>query len=274
MSGWHDLLPPEATVNDFSATTFLVQSMLSRIRTMTLVKVVGVTNTGGVSPIGTVDLVPCVNLMDGSRQATSHGTIYKCPYLRIQGGTNAIILDPQVGDIGWAGFADRDIQTALANKGPSNPGSARMFDWADGVYLGMVTGPAPTQYVQFNTDGITIVSPTLVKVQAPDVQVSCSTAEVTTTGNATVSVGGSASVTVAGSATFAVTGNMGATVGGNFSVTATGAINLSGATINATASTGGVFSAPAATAHAGSGTGGFQFTNLITISDRAPQLFA
>lgn len=154
MAGWFDTLPPEATVNEFSAITYLVQAMLSRVRTVTLVKVVGITNDGAAAPIGTVDIQPLVNLMDGNRQATQHGTIYKCPYLRIGGGSNALIIDPQIGDIGIAAFADRDIQSAIANQGPANPGSARMFDWADGLYLSTVISGMPGQYIRISAGQI------------------------------------------------------------------------------------------------------------------------
>src|ERR1700751_1341202 len=120
---------------DFNATTLLVQSLMSGVATATLVKVQGVTNAGGVSPVGFVDIQPMVNQVDGIGTAVPHGTIFKCPYQRIQGGANAIILDPQVGDIGVAVFADRDISSATTNKAPSNPGSERRFDMADGLYL-------------------------------------------------------------------------------------------------------------------------------------------
>ena len=45
---------------------------------------------------------PLVNMLDGAGDATEHGTIFGLHYTRLQGGANAIILDPQVDDIGWA----------------------------------------------------------------------------------------------------------------------------------------------------------------------------
>lgn len=184
--GYNGFQRPGSASSDFNAIAFLVQSLMNGMATATLVQVKGVTNSGGVSPVGFVDIQPMVNQVDGIGTAVAHGTIFKCPYQRMQGGANAVILDPQVGDIGVAVFADRDISSATANKAPSNPGSSRRFDMADGLYLGGFLNAAPTQYVQFSSAGITIHSPTLVKLEAPDVQVSCSTLEITASSSAEI----------------------------------------------------------------------------------------
>ncbi|NPT59113.1 oxidoreductase [Paraburkholderia elongata] len=167
----------DATSNgsDYNATTFLVWSILARVRTMQMVKVVKVTNAGGIAPVGFVDLLPLVNQLDGYNHAVPHGTIHQCPYFRLQGGANAIIIDPQVGDIGWAGFADRDISSVVANKGQANPGSKRMFSMADAVYFGGMLNGTPTQYIAFASGGITVVSPTKITLQAPVIEADAST---------------------------------------------------------------------------------------------------
>lgn len=166
----------EATDNgsDYNANTFLVWSILARVRTMQPCKVLGVTNNGGVAPVGFVTLQPLVNQLDGYGNAVPHGTLHNVPYFRLQGGANAIIIDPQVGDIGWAGFADRDISSVVANKGQANPGSKRMFSMADAVYFGGMLNGTPTQYVAFSASGINVVSPTKVTVQAPNVEMDAS----------------------------------------------------------------------------------------------------
>lgn len=170
-TGYSSTLSPNSDAGRFNEMMFVIQSAMSRLATTTLVKVLAVTNSGGVEPVGTVDVQPMVNQIDGLGNATPHGTIYKLPYVRIQGGANAIIIDPQVGDIGWAGFCSTDISSVKATKGIANPGSRRRFDWADGLFLGAMLGAAPAQYIQFNDDGITIVSPTKVTLQAPEVHV-------------------------------------------------------------------------------------------------------
>jgi len=170
-----------------------VESLLGRIQTAMTVKVVSCSNDGGLSPFGTVDVIPLVNQVDGSNppNPTPHGTVFGLPYLRIQGGTNAIILDPQPGDIGVAVFASRDISLVVRTQAQSNPGSARQFDWADGMYLGGLLNGTPTQYIRFSPEGIEIVSPTQVVITAPAVVINGALSM--TGGNATMS--GALSVT-------------------------------------------------------------------------------
>ena len=94
--------------------------------------------------------------------------------MRIQGGSNGIILDPMVGDIGIATVCDRDISTVKNTKSISAPGSNRKNDMSDMVYLMTIIGAAPTQYIQFNSSGITILSPTKVTINAPNVEIDAS----------------------------------------------------------------------------------------------------
>lgn len=141
----------------YNAMDFLIRSILASVRTITLVKVKAVTASGTVAPAGFVDVQPLVNQVDGAAQSVPHGTIHHCLYFRLQGGTNAVILDPHVGDVGIAAFADRDISVVVANQDAANPGSARMFDMADGIYFGGWGGEAPTQTIQFNDDGVSIL---------------------------------------------------------------------------------------------------------------------
>ncbi len=67
--------------------------------------------------MGFVDLTPLVNLVDGDGNATARPRIDKCPYMRLQGGANAVIMDPAVGDIAfvsvWREIFDR-ASTRLA----------------------------------------------------------------------------------------------------------------------------------------------------------------
>lgn len=148
---------------------FLIRSALSGLRTAMPVKVLSVTNSGGVSPIGYVNVQPMVNAIDGNNQPWVHGTIYNVPYMRIQGGSNAVILDPMVGDIGIATVCDRDISTVKNTQNISSPGSNRKNDMSDMVYLMTIIGAAPTQYVQFSSSGINIISPNAVTIQAPEI---------------------------------------------------------------------------------------------------------
>lgn len=162
------LQTPASVATDFATLQFVVQSTLQRMQTVTLVRVIDCTNDGGVEPVGTVTVQPLVNLMTGDRVAVKWKPLYKLPYVRVQGGANAVIVDPKPGDIGLAAFCSRDISAVKATKDIANPGSFRQFDIADGVYLLTCLGTtAPEQYLVMNDEGVTILSPTAITLQAP-----------------------------------------------------------------------------------------------------------
>ncbi len=154
-------LQPSTLWGRYNNLRFMIQQMLAKVQTATLVKVVACSNSGGVSPVGTVDAQILVNQINSTGNSTPHVTMYGLPYLRIQGGSNAVILDPVAGDIGIAVFASRDISNVVSTKAQANPGSYRMHDFSDGMYLGGLLNGTPTQYLQFSGSGINIVSPAI-----------------------------------------------------------------------------------------------------------------
>jgi len=139
----------------FNSLSFLVSQGLAKLNTSTLVKVLR-TDASGTAAVGYVDVMPLVHQQTGDDQSVPHGTIYGVPYLRLQGGTNAVIVDPVVGDTGFCLFADRDISAVKANHGPANPGSRRRFDFADAMYIGGWISKAPKNYIQIKDDSIEI----------------------------------------------------------------------------------------------------------------------
>lgn len=182
MTGVAGQQTPGTLGTPFNVLAFVFQSLLQKVQTASLVKIISCTNDGGVTPVGTVVVQPLVFQLTGrSLQAVPHGQIYNVPYFRLQGGQNAIILDPQQDDIGLAVFCSRDIanvkadpEGAVANGG-APPGSLGMFDWADGLYLGGFLNGEPTQYVEFSATGVNVVSPTKITLQAPTVEIDAST---------------------------------------------------------------------------------------------------
>lgn len=203
--------------SDFNKVSFLVNQILSLVRTATLVQVQAVTNDGGVSPTGTVDVLPLVNMTDGAGNATPHITVYGLPYCRVQGGLNAMIVDPIVGDIGIAVFSDRDISSVKVNKKQANPGSRRRFNFADGVYLFGVMGAVPTQYIRFTSSGIEIVDKNGNMIQMTSAGITMTDAN----GNVLTSssMGFSLSNNLAVTGTITATGEITRGIGGADSVT-------------------------------------------------------
>lgn len=179
-------LKPSSTWGDFNNTAFVISQLLNKLQTATIVKIVSCTNSGDLSPVGYVDVIPMVNQTDGQGNPVPHVTIFNVPYFRLQGGANAVIIDPEPGDIGIAVFASRDITKVKNTKTSGNPGSARKYNFADALYIGGILNNTPTQYVQFNTAGIKVHSPNNITLDAPDILLSCQTFNLNATTRATI----------------------------------------------------------------------------------------
>ncbi len=167
--GYQSTIDPTTGATEYNALVFTIRQILSKVETCTLVQVKACTNSGGVSAVGTVDVLPLVNTLNADGTVTERQNIFSLPYVRFQGGANAIILDPAAGDIGIAVFASRDISSVKATKGQNKPGSYRQFSMADGLYIGGVLNAAPTNYVQFTGNTLNIVSSSQVNVKAPTI---------------------------------------------------------------------------------------------------------
>jgi hypothetical protein len=163
---------PVSSASDVNSLEFYLTQFLNKVWTSTIVKVMSVTNDGGVSPVGRVSIQPLVNQIDSTGKLLAHGTVHDAPYFRLAGGSDAVILDPKVGDIGVALFASRDISVVKNEKRESAPGSARKFSASDAIYIGVVLNGSPSQYIRFSAAGIEMVSPTKIALQAPIVEVS------------------------------------------------------------------------------------------------------
>lgn len=189
---------PADVASEYAAFQFKVLQLIGQIDTLTLVKVIDCTNNGGLSPVGTVTVQPLINQIAGDGTPVPHGQLYKLPYSRLQGGTNAVILDPQPNDLGIVGFCSRDISAVKSADGVAqikagsvvglNPSSFRTFSMSDGIYFGGLLNGVPVQYVMFATAGITVVSPTMITLQAPAIKLDgpvTATSTVAATGDVT-----------------------------------------------------------------------------------------
>lgn len=158
---------------EYNRLEFVFKVLAGGMATATLVQVIAV-NPGTGLLQGTVDVQLLINQQDSLGNTTPHGIVYGLPFARIQAGTQALILDPAIGDIGVVVFSSRDISSAIANKArisssalPStgkvktvNPGSSRQFDYSDGLYLFTVlSATQPLNYIQILQAMVNINSP-------------------------------------------------------------------------------------------------------------------
>lgn len=149
--------------SDLNGLNFAIRQAMLKLQTSLPVRVDAVRNAG-VSPVGLVDVTVLVDMVDGQGNTVQHGTINNVPYFRLQGGANAVIVDPVPGDIGMACFCSRDISAVKAAKKQAPPGSWRTHDFSDALYLGGFLNGAPTSYIQIAEGGILVHNSSGVKL--------------------------------------------------------------------------------------------------------------
>ena len=120
------------------------------------VKIIAV-HGGSVGPAPTADVQPLVDQVDGLGNRTSHAPVYGVPVSRVHSGNGAIISDPVAGDTMLMSIADRDISTLKNTGQQSAPGSKRRGSMSDGIVHHAMLSVTPKQYVQFRSDGVTVM---------------------------------------------------------------------------------------------------------------------
>lgn len=191
-----------STANELTRWSFAFRAAMAEVRTSIPVKVIAVHSDGGVSPVGRVDLQPLVQQTDSSGKVVDLPVVYGVPYLRWQGGASAVILDPVAGDVGLACFCDRDVSAVVSTAAKAPPGSNRRFSLSDGFYIGATLNAVPTQYVLFDpSNGIKLVSPTAIDIQAPTIKLD-GNVEVTGTTQMDGAVTGQSTATFSGEGQF------------------------------------------------------------------------
>ena len=158
---------PLALPSDFDSEqnglNFAIQQAMLKLQTSLPVRVMAVRNSG-LAPVGQVDIQVLVDMVDGQGNTVRHGTISNVPYFRLQGGTNAVIVDPSPGDIGMACFCSRDISAVKSVKDAAPPGSWRSHDFSDALYLGGFLNGTPTSYIHITDGGILVHNTSGVKL--------------------------------------------------------------------------------------------------------------
>lgn len=138
--------------NSFNELDFVIRQRISNINTAIVVKVVKVkTDTKSV------DVLPMVQQISADGSVIDHGTVYNIPYFMLQGGVNAILINPAIDDIGLLVCCSRDISGVKNAKQVAPPSSRRMHTFSDGLYIGGFLNQDPTRFIEFNDSGINVV---------------------------------------------------------------------------------------------------------------------
>ena len=146
--------------SDYNALSFIIQQAIrQQVNTCIVVKVVGVS-------AGYVDVLPLVTQIDGFGEAVAPTTLYKLPYMRYHGGICAVKLDPVVGDIGLAVFAQKDCSSVTkGTTEPQKPASFRESSMANGFYIGGFLNQEPSTFIELKQSGqIEITAPAGLKI--------------------------------------------------------------------------------------------------------------
>lgn len=176
MSRSQDNLPltnarPEQSVGGAAQDKFIIQQLISNVHTMIPVKVISVSiPEDTLSPIGRCEVQPLVQQVDGNNNVYGRGQIINVPYLRVQGGKNAVVLDPVKDDIGLCGFCERDISMVKRTGAEAAPNTRRQYSLNDAVYMFTMMGDTPEQYVHFMQNEIHIKATNKIVLDAPMVE--------------------------------------------------------------------------------------------------------
>lgn len=158
---------PEETVDGPLQMEAIILKMMGRNYTATIVRVDEV-QAGGAGPVGFLTATDLLQQMNGNNEGIPNAPLAGLPYFRLQGGANAVIIDPKPGDLGIAIFARRDISEAKRNKTQGPPPSLRQFDPSDGLYIGGILNGAPSQFIHFLESGVNIQSTGTVNINSPE----------------------------------------------------------------------------------------------------------
>lgn len=184
---------PSDDASAYNELVFQIHAIMKRVNTCMPVQVTAV-KAGGLGPVGFVDVQVMVTQLTGNNTVVANPSIQNVPYFRVQGGKNAVIIDPQVGDIGVACFCQRDISSVKKVRAVAPPGSHRMFSFSDAVYFGGTLNGTPEQYIKFDGSGIAVYSPTKITCTAPEILMEAENSITMTAQNVTINASSQMSV--------------------------------------------------------------------------------
>lgn len=146
--------PQQANSSDAEMAHYTFDRLLRAKHFIEPVVVESVTAVSDVQYV--VSVMPLVKDTDPEGNPIDNSIVYGIPYLLWQGGGNAVIIPPVVGDIGLIAVADKDITQVKNSKSPSAAQTNRTHSRTDSVYMGSILSGEPTQWIKFLTSGIDI----------------------------------------------------------------------------------------------------------------------
>ena len=151
-------------------TEQIIFNYLSKINTGEIVEITAVDSSGN-GPVGFVSVKPLLYRIGADNNNIELGEIHNVPYYRVQGGANAVICDPEVGDIGYCGFASRDTSLLKRTRSPVGPNVNRISDLSDAFLISTWSKKAAVQYIWFKGNEVHIKATSKIVLDAPEVSV-------------------------------------------------------------------------------------------------------
>ena len=188
-----NILYPPLTYNtpilcEYDKVISQFNSLITNVNTAMPCKVVAIEKQEqrGVNIVGFVDIQLMIEQTNGQKKGNETAIICNVPYIRIQGGTNAVIIDPEINDLGVAIFASRDITNFKEARRQTPPATWRKFSISDAIYIGGIRNQKPVQYIHFRNDGIEVYSPKRVHITTPTVLIDSDNTTINTSENTTI----------------------------------------------------------------------------------------
>ena len=202
-------------------------SLITNVNTAMPCKVVAIEKQEqrGVNIVGFVDIQLMIEQTNGQKKGNETAIVCNVPYVRIQGGTNAVIIDPEINDLGVAIFASRDITNFKEARRQTPPATWRKFSISDAIYIGGIRNQKPVQYIHFRNDGIEIYSPKRVHITTPTVLIDSDNTTINTSAKTTINAN---NATINTSAKTTINANGGCEI--NAETTNNGNVNINGNT--------------------------------------------
>ena len=179
----------------YNALDFAMEQKLRNGLTTSFVgRVDACSGKGSDDGSGSVSATQLTAQADASGKSLPMPSMSKLPYVRVQGGIAALIIDPVPGDVALFSSCKQDISGI--KQGTSEPvpaGSYRQFSQSDSVMVGAIHTKKPEVWIEIKQDKTVIIhAPKGVKIETDETvevtakKVDITAPEVSITGDVTV----------------------------------------------------------------------------------------